>query len=129
VHELSLCADLLGQVEALAARHGAQSVAAITVRIGVLSGVEPLLLETAFSIARTGTVAENAALLTEITPPRIVCADCGVESEASPSHLRCPACQSGKVRLIQGEELILARVELMVDEPPKSPLPAEEPLG
>jgi hydrogenase nickel incorporation protein HypA/HybF len=116
MHELSLCQDLIDQVTELARKHRARSVASVRVQIGLLAGVEPLLLESAFTIARAGTVAEHAEMLTEIVPPRVLCLACGKESEASPSDLRCPACGSGDTRLVQGEELILARVELEVEE-------------
>lgn len=116
MHELSLCEDLIGQLTALARQHRARSVASFRVQIGMLAGVEPMLLESAFSIARAGTVAERADMLTEIVPPRVLCGACGAESETSPSCLRCPACDSGDTRLVQGDALILARVELEVEE-------------
>lgn len=115
MHELSLCADLLGQLEDLAARHRARSVARVTVRIGTLSGVEPMLLESAFAIACAGTVAEHAELVAETLTPRVWCDACALESEAAPAYLRCPVCD-GETRLVQGEELILARVELDVED-------------
>ncbi len=118
MHELSLCQDLIGQVTELARRHGARSVAAIRVQIGQLAGVEPLLLESAFTIARAGTVAAQAELATEIIPPRVCCMACGDESLASPSNLRCATCGSNDTRLMQGGELILARVELEVEDEP-----------
>lgn len=116
MHELSLCEDLIGQVTELARKHRARSVACVRVQIGMLAGVEPMLLESAFSIARAGTLAEHAEMYTEIVPPRVLCLACGLESEASPSNLRCPACESDQTKLVQGEELILARVELEVEE-------------
>lgn len=116
MHELSLCQDLIGQVTELARKHRARSVACVRVQIGMLAGVEPLLLESAFSIARAGTVADQAEMMTEIVPPLVRCLACGAESEVTPSNLRCPACGSSDTRLIRGEELILARVELEVEE-------------
>ena len=127
MHELSLCEDLIGQVTALARKHRARSVACVRVQIGMLAGVEPLLLESAFSIARAGTVADHAEIFTEIVPPRVLCLACGVESEVSPSNLRCPACDGGDTRLVQGEELILARVELEVED--DSPSLAESEIA
>jgi hydrogenase nickel incorporation protein HypA/HybF len=115
MHELSLCADLIGQLEELAARHRARSVARVTLRIGVLSGVAPMLLESAFAIARAGTVAEDAELVAETMTPRVWCEACGLESDAAPAYLRCPVCD-GETRLVQGDELILARVELDIED-------------
>ena len=49
MHELSLCEDLMNQVLTIAKAHHAEKVVRIIVRIGPLSGIEPLLLESAFN--------------------------------------------------------------------------------
>ncbi len=116
MHELSLCQNLIDQVTDLAHKHQARSVACVRVQIGQLAGVEPLLLESAFTIARVGTVAELAEMVTEVVAPCVVCNACGSESEVTPSSLLCLACGGNDTRLIRGDELILARVELVVDE-------------
>lgn len=113
MHELSLCEDLLNQVTAIAAQHRAQRIASITVRIGPLSGIEPLLLESAFTISRTGTLAEEAELFMERQPVRVLCRHCGAESDASPCNLTCGECGGYDTQLLSGDELILARVELL----------------
>jgi hydrogenase nickel incorporation protein HypA/HybF len=112
MHELSLCDDLLGQVLAIAAQHKAESVAGITVRIGALAGVEPVLLDSAFSLIKAGTVAEQAELILETSPVTVLCRDCGAQSEATANCLLCGACRSHETTLLSGDELILASVAL-----------------
>jgi len=112
MHELSLCEDLMDQVMTIAKAHHAEKVVRIIVRIGPLSGVESLLLESAFSISRAGTVAEEAEFLTEVLPIRVLCNSCGVESEAVVNNLVCGSCGGYNTKLLSGDELILARVEL-----------------
>ena len=112
MHELSLCEDLRDQVLTIAKAHHAEKVVRIIVRIGPLSGVESLLLESAFSISRAGTLAEEAEFLTEVLPIRILCNSCGVESEAVVNNLVCGSCGGYNTKLLSGDELILARVEL-----------------
>ena len=114
MHELSLCMNVIDQVTTLAAEHQARAVSRITVRIGVLSGVEPLLLANAFTIAQAGTVAENARFITESVPARVHCTDCGADSDVPAQVLRCAACGSTATRLIAGDEITLASVELAV---------------
>ena len=118
MHELSLCQDLIGQVTELARKHRARSVSCVRVQIGMLAGVEPLVLESAFDIARAGTVADQAEMITELVSPKVICQTCGAESDVSPSCSRCMACGGDDTKLIRGDELILARVELEVDEEP-----------
>jgi hydrogenase nickel incorporation protein HypA/HybF len=107
-----LCDDLLGQVVAIAAQHKAQSVESITVQIGALSGVEPILLESAFALIKAGTVAEQAELIMKTSPVIVLCRKCGTQSEVKANHLLCEACQSHETTLISGDELILASVAL-----------------
>jgi hydrogenase nickel incorporation protein HypA/HybF len=112
VHELSLCDDLISQVVAIAAQHNAQSVESITVQIGALSGVESALLETAFSLVRVGTVAEQAQIIMLASPVTVLCRLCGTQSEVAANRLLCNACQSHDTTLLSGDELILASVAL-----------------
>jgi hypothetical protein len=41
---------------------------------------------------------------------------CGAESEAAPNRLLCAACGSHHTRLVSGDELLLAQVELAVPD-------------
>ena len=104
----------MAQVEAIAAREGAHAVTAIQVRIGPLSGVVPELLQQAFTIARAGTLAEQAELVTELQPIRIRCLECDAESQAEANRLLCGACGSYRTQVTSGDELLLASVELDV---------------
>lgn len=112
MHELSVCQGLLSQVEAIAREHAADKVTAITLQIGPLSGVEPALLQQAFTLARAGGVAAEAALVIEALPVRVSCENCGRESEAAPNRLLCGHCGDYHTRLLSGDEMLLMRVEL-----------------
>jgi len=120
VHELSLCQNLIDQLNALVRQHGALAVSRVEVQAGPLSGVEPQLLETAFLMAREGTVAANAELFIESPAPRVACPDCGTESTVTANNLTCPQCGSVDTTLTGGHELILARVELISEQDPQT---------
>jgi hydrogenase nickel incorporation protein HypA/HybF len=81
--------------------------------IGALSGIEPDLLAHAFSIARAGTLAEEAVLEIDHLPARVRCRRCGAESETEPNALICPACGNWQVEVIGGEEMLLSSLELL----------------
>jgi hydrogenase nickel incorporation protein HypA/HybF len=112
MHELSVCQAMMAQVEAIAARENAERVTAITVHIGPLSGVEADLLADAFPIAAAGSAAEGAELRFERLPVRVRCTACGAETDASVNRLLCGACGDYRTRLISGDEMLLASVEL-----------------
>jgi hydrogenase nickel incorporation protein HypA/HybF len=113
VHELSVCQALIGQVEGIAREHNALGVALIRLQVGPLAGVEPHLLEQAYPLASTGTVAENAELMIERLPIKVRCQQCGAESPAEPNRLLCGACGDWHTTVISGDEMILASVELI----------------
>lgn len=112
MHELSLCQGMIPQLEAIAREHGARRVSRVTVQIGPLSGVEPRLLAQAFPIASAGTVAEDAALVTESLPIKVRCAQCASETQAKANRLLCGRCGHWQTQLLSGDEMLLASVEL-----------------
>lgn len=116
MHELSICQALLDQVERIAVEHGASAVERILLRVGPLAGVEGSLLRHAFPLVAAGTVAENAELVIEAAPVRVACNDCGAETDATPNRLLCGDCGSYKTRLVSGDELLLANLELTLPD-------------
>lgn len=112
MHELAVCQSMIAQVGEIAASHGGGSVLRVEVHIGPLSGVEPKLLADAFPFACAGTVAEGAELSIDTLPIRVACSRCGMESDVTVNRLVCNTCGDFRTRVISGDELLLARVEL-----------------
>jgi hydrogenase nickel incorporation protein HypA/HybF len=112
MHEYSLMAALMERVEQEAAAHRALAVHRVTVRIGELSGVEPELLDSAFSIVRSGTICERAVLDIERVAARWECSNCRRQLDAG-GRLRCPGC-GAPAALAAGDEILLGQVELEV---------------
>ena len=112
MHEMSICQGLIDQVERIAEEKGASQVHSITLSIGPLSGVEPLLLSRAYEIARAETVAKNAVLEIETGPIVVECRTCGASGAAEVNRLLCPSCGNWQVNLVQGDEMLLLRLEL-----------------
>lgn len=114
MHELSLCQALIEQVEEIARAQGADRVERICLKVGPLSGVEPELLRHAYPLVAAGTLAEGAELVIEPTEVRVRCRRCEAETLATPQRLLCGACGAWETRLIGGDELLLASLELRV---------------
>ena len=125
MHELSVCQALIEQVEAVAREQNATRVLLIRLGIGPLSGVEPQLLEQAFSIARAGSIAADAELHVTCLPIRVSCKACGTVSDAQAARLVCAACGNWQTTLVSGDELLLTQVELARKSATASPSPAE----
>lgn len=112
MHELSVCQALVQQLEAVSAANGRGRVELVRLRIGPLSGVEAQLLRHAFPIAAAGTIADGAELAIATAPIIVQCKDCGASSEARPNRMLCGACNSFRVSMISGDEMLLESVEL-----------------
>jgi hydrogenase nickel incorporation protein HypA/HybF len=65
-HELSLMADMLRKVQAVAHAEGADHVVSVSVRLGALAHISPTHLREHFEAAAQGTVAEGARVDVEV---------------------------------------------------------------
>jgi hydrogenase nickel incorporation protein HypA/HybF len=117
MHELSVCQALVRQLRDIAREQHAIRITRVIVQIGPLSGVEPELLRHAYPIASAGSPAADAALVLEPLPIRVHCENCGADSDASANRLLCGVCGDYRTRLISGDELLLASVELEAEVP------------
>ena len=117
MHELSICQEIIIQVNEIAFQNQASAIESITLRIGPLSGVEAPLLKQAFPFAAAQTVAENAELIIEELPVVIQCKQCGSKSNVVPNKLICSQCGDYHTQLISGDEMLLASVELTRETP------------
>ena len=112
MHELAVAQSMIEEAARVALLHRAEAIEHILVRVGALSGVEPPLLERAFTVARAGTLADWATLTIEVGPVGVRCTHCGAQTQAAPNKIVCGACGDWRVRVVSGEELLLIRVEL-----------------
>lgn len=112
MHELSLIASVFDVLEEKAKEHGAVRVTGVVLKVGVMAGAVPDLLESAFKTYRKGTLAEGARLEIIIVPIRLHCPDCGGEAVREDTDFSCAACGSRRVEIIEGRELVVERIEM-----------------
>jgi hydrogenase nickel incorporation protein HypA/HybF len=112
MHEYSIVESLLQRVDAEARKHGPCTVSRIQVSIGELAGVEPDLLESAYTVFRERTICENATLEIQRVEARWSCPTCD-RTIAAGETLHCPECGMPAC-LNQGDEIVLDRIELEV---------------
>ena len=120
MHERSLVKALIAQVASLANAQQASRAIEVRVRVGPLSGVEPLLLSSAFADL-ANTALFNGARITVIEVPlRAHCRECEAVFNVDNFHFRCAVCGSPDVETIDGDALILESVDfaLAAEEEP-----------
>ena len=112
MHEYSVVQALIERVESEARARGASAVHRVSVRVGEASGVDVELFETAYATFRERTLCAQAELSVNLVPVRWRCERCS--ATAAPGQvLRCTRCHS-RMRLAEGDELVLDRIEMEV---------------
>ncbi len=112
MHEYSIVQALMEQVEALVEENNAKQVLKVIVKIGVMSGVEPYLLEIAFNTFKENSVCDGAEFVMNIQPLTILCRQCHIQSELEKIHYCCPECSSLDVKVVDGEDMFLMSLEM-----------------
>lgn len=110
MHERSLVQTLLNQVQQIVADDGGGVVKEIQVQVGDLSGVEPLLFESAFTELATECFPQECRLVLDIVPVKAECRLCGQCFEVQDYEFLCPACGTGPVEVIQGDQVKLISI-------------------
>lgn len=111
MHEYSLVSAMVERVEKEAHARSAVAVQRLAVRIGALSGVEPELFASAFTLVRQGLLA-GTELEIRRSDAVWACPSCG-GAIASGGELRCQACRL-PAKLVSGDEILLEQIEMEV---------------
>lgn len=114
MHEASLVDNLLRQVDELAASHGTTQVREVRLEIGLLSGVEPLLLRAAFDRLKAHSCAAQADLLIDDIGLKCRCKQCCGEYSTHELQFLCPTCGSVDVTVIGGDGVLLVSATFVV---------------
>ncbi len=112
MHEYSIVQSLLNSCEENAEQNNATKVIKVVVKIGVMSGVEPDLLQTAFDTFKENTICDNCEFIINIQAIVIKCNSCKKESTLSKNEYNCPHCQSVDIEVLDGEDMYLMQLEL-----------------
>ncbi len=112
MHEYSIVQSLLESCEDHVKQNDAQKVAKVVVKIGILSGVEPQLLKTAFDTFKEQTVCHDATFEMNVQKVVIDCFECNANSTLEKNEFACPKCQSTNVKVVDGEDMYLMSLEM-----------------
>jgi hydrogenase nickel incorporation protein HypA/HybF len=115
VHELAIAESVLE----IARRHAqGRRIVAVELKVGYLRQVVPSALTFAFELLVQETEAEGAALVIEEVPAAGTCHSCGAETGLPEFPLQCERCGGFDVEVTEGEELLVASLEL--EEPERT---------
>ncbi len=110
VHELALCQAIAGVVRSHA---GDRRVDIVRVRVGALRQVVPESLEFCWTLVREYEDMAGAELELEVVPAVVSCRTCDQRSQIeSRWSVCCPACESGDVDVVRGNELQVTSLDV-----------------
>lgn len=112
MHEYSIVQSLIDSCYDNAKANNASKVTKVVVKIGVMSGVEPDLLQTAFDTFKEETICHDAEFILNIQQILVKCNACGAESTLEKLEYHCPKCNSTDLKVIDGEDMYLMQLEM-----------------
>jgi hydrogenase nickel incorporation protein HypA/HybF len=112
VHEVSLVESIVDIVEDAHRQQAFSRVRTIWLQVGALGHAEPDALHFCFDAVTSGTIAEGAVLIIEISPGEGRCPACRHVVAITDRFSGCPVCASPDVRMIAGDELRVMEMEV-----------------
>ena len=110
MHEISLVRNIFRTLEDEFPKD-LDRIRAINLRVGLLSNVQPILMQNAFqAVVEDEPKYKKTTLNVEVLPILIHCDDCDMTSEVHQYRFICPCGKSSR-NVIQGEELLISSVE------------------
>lgn len=114
MHEISLVRNIFNTLRSEFTEAEVNRIRRINLTAGVLSNVEPRLMQNAFEAVIASELPHLAAATLHITtlPVVIHCPDCNLRSEVQQYRFICGQCGRPSNAVVQGDELLISGVEL-----------------
>jgi hydrogenase nickel incorporation protein HypA/HybF len=111
MHEISLVRNIFTTLEDEFPGE-IDKVRCIHLQVGLLSNVQPILMQNAFeAVLENEPRYKNISLHVKVLPVLIHCDDCDKYSEVQNYKFACNTCGKPSRNIIQGEELLINKVE------------------
>jgi hydrogenase nickel incorporation protein HypA/HybF len=112
MHEMSLVEGIVALIEDERQHQMFARVCRVHIHLGALGHVEPDALRFCFDALTRGTVADGAALSIVTIAGQGACSACKQTVALTERYDECPLCGHPQVKLIAGDELRLAELEV-----------------
>ena len=117
MHEISLVRNIFNTLESEFSKEELDQMTAIKLKVGLLSNVEPLLLQNAFDAVCTAEEKyQSVKLGVELVPIEIYCQSCDTHSTITQYKFVCAACGQPNNNVVKGTELLIHQVQFDSEE-------------
>ena len=114
MHEISLVRNIFNTLEAEFSKEEVGRLTAIDLKVGLLSNVQPILMQNAFEAVKTAEQKfQGVKLHVEVVPVEVFCANCNRHSQIENYVFKCHQCGTPTNNVVKGEELLIHQVHFM----------------
>ena len=111
MHEISLVRTIFNTLEHEFTAEELENMKSIDLKVGLLSNIEPQLMQNAFeAVTTTEDKHQNVQLNIELVPIEIHCDLCGHDTLVQQYRFLCDNCGRPSNNIIRGTELLIHRV-------------------
>ncbi len=111
MHEISLVRNIVATLESEFSPEELKRLEQIDLQVGLLSNVEPLLMDNAFSAVQEAEgKLIGVKLVIETIPVEVYCEDCQKRSPITQYRFVCAGCGLPNNNVVAGTELLIHRV-------------------
>lgn len=110
MHEISLTRSIFRSLEAELTQEELSKLVEIRMKIGELSGTEPILLQNAFEIVRQETPYKEVSLKITQVRTSVFCPNCHITFYPKMRRFICPSCSTPSNHIQTGEEMLIEQV-------------------
>lgn len=119
MHEISLVRSIFNTLESEFSQAELNTLTGIDLKVGLLSNVEPLLMQNAFeAVTAAEDKYQSVQLKVELVPIEIHCSDCKINSIIENYKFACTACGQPNNNVVRGTELLIHQVHFDNEEKP-----------
>ena len=117
MHEISLVRSIFNTLEEEFSEEELKNLKAIDLKVGLLSNVEPILMQNAFEAVTTAEEKFQTVTLNVIKIPiEIYCETCNTNSAIENYKFACSSCGKPNNNIVKGEELLIHQVHFYTEE-------------
>lgn len=113
MHEMSIVKRFMNIAIHKAQLNHLSQIHAIVLQVGEMNDLDSFYLQKYFMIASQGTILQNAELIIETVPMKVICQDCHTlyNPMYTPKRL-CPVCQSGNCHILAGRDIFVKEIQV-----------------
>ncbi len=115
MHEVSICQTIIESLETELEEEKLEQVREVHLKVGILSCVEPKILEHVFSFMIVDGPLQHASLKIILVEVLAECENCNKKYKVEKYKFVCPDCEKPLSNIIEGNELQIHKI--ILEEP------------